>query len=161
MRAVSGAGDSEPVLVERSGFVATVSFNRPPHNPLGLAVIDRLEAAFAELDGDPSVRAVILTGAGDRSFSVGADITEFGTAVATMGLKGFIDRARALAGELAEKAPLAVAGILKAVVQGGALSLRDGLALEFEALSRTSGTKDASEGITAFLEKRKPAFRGG
>jgi enoyl-CoA hydratase len=53
-----------------------------------------------------------------------------------------------------------VAGILEAVITGGELSLEEGLALEFAAVEATSGTEDAAEGIMAFLEKRKPVFRG-
>ena len=71
-----------------------------------------------------------------------------------------MERARALAAELAAMPPIAVAGILKAVIQGGPLRLEEGLELEFEGLTRTSGSKDAREGITAFLEKRRPVFRG-
>jgi enoyl-CoA hydratase/carnithine racemase len=256
----------EPVLFEKTGFVATITLNNPPHNPLGLATIDRLEELFTELGSDDSVRVVVLTGAGDRTFSVGANIKEFGTGIEKMGLKDFIgqrlrvadlieslpkpvvcairgacvggglefalachfrlaaegariglpeielgivpawggtqrltrtvgrahaldiilraklisaeeayriglvnevcspdellDRAHALAGELAEKPPRAVAGILKAVIEGGPLSLEEGLALEYAAVEATSGTEDATEGIMAFLEKRKPVFRG-
>ena len=71
-----------------------------------------------------------------------------------------IKRAQGLASELAEKAPLAVSAILKAVVQGGPLSLEEGLALEFEGILRTSRSTDVQEGVTAFFEKRKPVFRG-
>lgn len=257
---------NEPVVVEKTGFVATVTLNNPPHNPLGLATIDRLEELFTELSSDESVRSVVLTGAGDRTFSVGADIKEFGAGIEKLGLKDFIgqrlrvadrienlpkpvvcairgacvggglefalachfriaakgariglpeielgivpawggtqrltrtvgrahaldiilrakligpeeayriglvnevcppedllDRAHALAAELAEKPPISVAGILKAVIEGGSLPLKDGLALEFAAVEATSGTEDAAEGVMAFLEKRKPVFRG-
>lgn len=257
---------TEPVLLERAGYVATLTLNSPPHNPIGLATVDRLQELFAELGSDPSVRAIVLTGAGDRCFSVGADIREFGPGIAKMGLEKFIaqrlalidlvenlpkpvvcairgacvggglelalgchfrlaaegcliglpeielgvvpawggtqrltrtigraraldlmlrarrigseealqlglvseicapdallDRAAALAAELAQMPPLSVAGILKAVVQGAVLPLEEGLALEFEALTATSGTQDAREGVQAFFEKRKPKFRG-
>lgn len=260
------SSQKDPVLLERAGAVVTLTLNAPPHNPIGMAMVDRLEGLVDELAADTSVRAVIITGAGERSFSVGADITEFGEAVATRPLAEFIgqrlrvidrvenlgkpvvcairgacvggalelalgchfrlaaegariglpeielgvvpawggtqrltrtvgrahaldlmllarrigaeeayriglvhavckgeallDRARALAAELAEKPPLAVAGILKAVIEGGALPLRQGLALEFEALERTSASRDAQEGVMAFLEKRRPVFRG-
>jgi enoyl-CoA hydratase len=256
----------QSVLVQKAGFVATLTLNDPPHNPLGLATVDRLEELFTEFASDESVRVVVLTGAGNRTFSVGANIKEFGTGIEKMGLKDFIgqrirvadlieslpkpvvcairgacvggglefalachfriaaegariglpeielgivpawggtqrltrtvgrahaldiilraklisaeeayriglvnevcppvellDRAQAIAVELAEKPPIAVAGILKAVVEGGSLSLEDGLALEFAAVEATSGTEDATEGIMAFLEKRKPLFRG-
>ena len=54
----------------------------------------------------------------------------------------------------------AVAGILEAVVQGGLLSLEEGLALEYRAMERTAGSKDTLEGVRAFFEKRKPVFKG-
>jgi enoyl-CoA hydratase/carnithine racemase len=46
------------------------------------------------------------------------------------------------------------------VIEGGPLSLKEGLVLEYAAVEATSGTEDATEGIMAFLEKRKPVFRG-
>lgn len=69
-------------------------------------------------------------------------------------------RAGILARELAEKAPIAVAGILEAVVQGGPKSLDEGLAHEFEALERAIVSEDMQEGVMAFLQKRKPEFKG-
>ena len=56
--------------------------------------------------------------------------------------------------------PLAVAGILEAVIRGGEISLEEGLALEYRAVERTSGSKDTIEGVRAFFEKRKPVFTG-
>ncbi len=46
------------------------------------------------------------------------------------------------------------------MIQGEFLPLDQGLALEFDAISRTSGSKDVQEGVSAFFEKRKPVFRG-
>jgi enoyl-CoA hydratase len=231
-----------------------------------MAMVDRLEEVIPELGADPAVRAVVISGAGDRTFSVGADIREFGKAATEMGMRAFIeqrlrvlssienlpkpvvcairgpcvggglelalschfriaaegariglpeielgivpawsgtqrltrtvgrahaldlmlrarkigaeeahriglvhqvcgpeellDRAHALAEELAEKPPLAVAGILEAVIRGGALTLEEGLALEYQAMERTAGSKDTIEGVRAFFEKRKPVFKG-
>jgi enoyl-CoA hydratase len=260
------SASSGEVLIERSGAVATLILNDPPHNPLGMTMVDRLEQVIPELGSDLSVRAVVITGAGDRTFSVGADIREFGKAGTEVGMRRFIDqrlrllaaienlpkpvicairgacvggglemalachfriaaegsriglpeielgivpawggtqrltrtvgrahaldlmlrarkigtaealqiglvhqtcqpeelvdRARALAAELAEKPPLAVAGILEAVIRGGPLSLEEGLALEYQAMERTAGSKDMLEGVRAFFEKRKPVFTG-
>jgi len=53
-----------------------------------------------------------------------------------------------------------VAGILEAVIRGGALTLEEGLALEYQAVERTAGSKDTLEGVRAFFEKRKPVFKG-
>ncbi|MGB3051473.1 MAG: enoyl-CoA hydratase-related protein [Polyangiales bacterium] len=66
----------------------------------------------------------------------------------------------ALASELAAKAPLAVAGILDAVVQGGPKSLEDGLAHEYAALERVMTSEDLQEGVMAFFQKRPPEFKG-
>jgi len=256
----------DPVLVEHDEAIAIVTLNAPPHNPIGLATVDRLETLIPELEANRAVRSLVITGAGARAFSVGANIKEFGTGVERLTLQGFIDqrlrvlalienlrmpvvcairgacvggglelalachfrlaavgariglpeielgivpawggtqrlthtvgrahaldlmlrakligaeeaeriglvhevcepdellsRARALARELAEKAPIAVAGILSAVVEGSRLPLEEGLNLEYEALARASGSKDAGEGIRAFIEKRKPVFKG-
>ncbi len=67
----------ETIVLERDGPVATVRLNRPNvRNALNLQMLDELSAAFAQLDADDAVRAVILTGAGDKAFAAGADIAE-------------------------------------------------------------------------------------
>ncbi|HEY8532619.1 MAG TPA: enoyl-CoA hydratase/isomerase family protein [Micromonospora sp.] len=66
------------VLVEADDGVVTVTLNRPERlNALDIALRRRLAALWEELRGDPSVRCVVVTGAG-RAFSSGADITEAG-----------------------------------------------------------------------------------
>jgi enoyl-CoA hydratase len=69
-------------------------------------------------------------------------------------------QAFALATDLASKAPLAVAGILDAVIQGGPKSLEDGLAHEYAALERVISSEDLQEGVLAFFQKRTPSFKG-
>ena len=255
------------ITVERTDAVLTVVLDAPPHNPISMAMADRLETLLGDIRSDASIRAVIITGAGERAFSVGGNIREFGLAVQKMGLDAFIDRrvalmnavealpkpviaaiggtclggglelalachlrlvsrdsrlglpeidlgvvpawggtqrlvravgrARALdmmlrarkldadealriglvnevladrqslrrraaqlAVELAEKAPRAVAAILRCAVQGADGDLQDGLALERAAILETATSRDAMEGISAFLSKRKPRFTG-
>ena len=66
------------VQLRRDGAVATVTLSRPAKlNTLTPAMLDALEAAARELDADTGVRVVILTGAGDKAFCVGADINEW------------------------------------------------------------------------------------
>lgn len=63
------------VLVVIDDTVATVTLDRPAKlNALGPAMLAELEAAVAAIDRNHDVRAVILTGAGDRAFCVGADV---------------------------------------------------------------------------------------
>ncbi|MFQ5458410.1 MAG: enoyl-CoA hydratase/isomerase family protein, partial [Myxococcota bacterium] len=112
----------EPVLVERTGAVATVTLNVPPHNPMGMAMIDRLETLFPELGADSTVRAIVLTGAGDRTFSVGANIAEFGTALEKMSLKEFIDQ-RLRVMDRVEKLPKPVICAIRGACVGGGLEI--------------------------------------
>jgi enoyl-CoA hydratase len=65
-----------------------------------------------------------------------------------------------LAKELAAKPPLAVAAALSAIHRGMDAAIDDGLAIEEAAFARIVPTRDAGEGLTAFLEKRSPSYLG-
>ncbi|MBX9459338.1 MAG: enoyl-CoA hydratase/isomerase family protein [Rhizobium sp.] len=61
----------------KDGAVATIRLNRPEKlNAMTLAMYEDLGNAFAEAGRDNGVNVVVLTGAGDRAFCVGADLTE-------------------------------------------------------------------------------------
>jgi enoyl-CoA hydratase len=66
----------------------------------------------------------------------------------------------ALATQLANSAPHALAGILNAVVLGGDASIDVGLDYETQAFALCCATADMREGTAAFLERRKPTFSG-
>jgi enoyl-CoA hydratase len=66
----------------------------------------------------------------------------------------------ALAQQLATSAPLALRGILDAIVQGGECAMEQGLQLETAQFGLVFSTDDMREGTSAFLDKRKPAFKG-
>ena len=64
-------------LYEKKGYVGIIHFNRPQVlNAISNTVLNELAAIFAEMDQDPDVRCVILTGAGPKAFSAGGDISE-------------------------------------------------------------------------------------
>ena len=70
----SASGEAE-VLVEDEGRIRTITINRPERrNALSNTVISGLRTALAQARADPAVRVVVLTGAGDRAFSAGADL---------------------------------------------------------------------------------------
>ena len=74
------------LLCDQIGAVALVTLNRPEVlNALNTAVFDDLEAVFTDLAADPSVRAILLTGAGEKAFAAGADIRELAEADAVSG----------------------------------------------------------------------------
>ncbi len=65
------------LLLDRDGALAVVTINRPKVlNALNGATLAELEQAFSALQADASVRVVIVTGAGEKSFVAGADISE-------------------------------------------------------------------------------------
>lgn len=92
------------VLIERSDAIVTLALNRPEKlNALNYALIDRLLDILDVLELDGAIRAVILTGAGDRAFSAGGDIHEFSQSVARgpdAALQDFVGRGQRLTARL-------------------------------------------------------------
>lgn len=254
--------------VEQRGAVMILENQDPPRNRMTFEYMDELERAVVRLRGDRSVRAVVVTAAGDEHFSVGMDLKQLmagaeerggfeavldqrlrvlrmielldkpviatlfgyclggglelplachfrlasaegariglpeldlgtvpawgGTArlTRTVGraqaldlilrakkidgptalaiglvhevhpLAELKDAALALAEELAAQPPLAVAGVLDAVVGAEHLPLEDALRMERAAVVRCKASADQREGMQAFLEKRRPHFTG-
>lgn len=254
----------ENLIVEREDRIGIITLNRPPANPINLTVLNELDAVLTEWEKDKDVRAVIITGAGDRGFSAGFDVKTAGTpdgakamwrgqevfshiekypkpVIAAMngfalgggcelamschfrimvngervvagqpeidlgiipgwggtqrlprlvgktkalemlllGTRirapealriGLITRmsepghlmsdARELASALSKKAPVAVQIILDAVTRGLETSTDEGMKIELAGSDRVGKTKDAIEGMMAFIEKREANFRG-
>ena len=68
---------SDYVLFEQRGHVAIVTINRPDRmNALGHDVRTGLIDAFLKIRHEPSIRVAVITGAGDKAFSAGADLKE-------------------------------------------------------------------------------------
>jgi enoyl-CoA hydratase len=95
---------SDPILLETSDGIALVTLNRPDRlNALNYALIDRLMAMLDTIEVDAAVRAVILTGAGERAFSAGADIHEFASTVRhgrDTAIRDFVRRGQAMTARL-------------------------------------------------------------
>lgn len=256
----------ENLLVEISERIATVTFNRPKRlNALNRATMRELKTALEEIAARDDVGVVVLTGAGDKAFVAGADISElcglspaqafefalfgqsvleamermpqpvigavngyalgggcevamacdmliasenarFGQPEVNLGIIpgfggtqrlarlvgrnvakelvltgdmitarrayeiGLVNRvvphaeltgaARETAAKILAKAPFAVRTAKMAMNRGLDLDLSNGCALEASVFSAGFATADRVEGMTAFLEKRKPAFTG-
>ncbi|HEU5361031.1 MAG TPA: enoyl-CoA hydratase-related protein [Candidatus Deferrimicrobiaceae bacterium] len=256
----------ENLLVDVSGRIATVTINRPKAlNALNPATVRELSAALEEISRRDDVGVVLLTGAGEKAFVAGADISEmrdftavqalefalfgqrvlerieqslkpvigvingyalgggcelamacdiliaadtarFGQPEVNLGIIpgfggtqrlprlvgrnlakelvltgemisaqrayeiGLVNRvvpqtelmntAREIAGKILSKGPLAVGAAKSAMNRGLDLDLQNACALEANAFAVTFTTEDGSEGMTAFLEKRKAEFKG-
>ncbi|MEX1056018.1 MAG: enoyl-CoA hydratase-related protein, partial [Rhodothermales bacterium] len=58
--------------------IALITINRPDRlNSLSVETLDEIDHCFTEAATDSNVRAVVITGAGDKSFAAGADVSEF------------------------------------------------------------------------------------
>ena len=257
----------DDILVEIEAPIAVVTLNRPKVlNALRTALLTELSAALDRLQADPQVRAIVVTGAGEKAFAAGADIAElnalgsagkgadqarmgqaltrkiercskpvimaingyalgggceiamagdiriasetakFGQPEVNLGLipgyggsqrttrlvgKGMamllclsgetidarealriglvervvpperlMEEAKAVASTIASKAPLAIAACKRAIHNGAHLSIDDALELEALEFGTLVDTEDIKEGTGAFLEKRKPVWRG-
>ncbi len=95
---------SDPVRLEIEDGIALVTLNRPEKlNALSYALIDRLMAHLDMIEVAAGARAVILTGAGERAFSAGADIHEFSGSVgrgANVAVRDFVRRGQAMTARL-------------------------------------------------------------
>ncbi|ESY59118.1 MULTISPECIES: crotonase/enoyl-CoA hydratase family protein [unclassified Mesorhizobium] len=95
---------TELVLTEARNGIAILTLNRPEKlNALNYALIDRLLALLDAAETDGAIRAVILTGAGERAFSAGGDIHEFSGSVALgvdVALRDFVMRGQRLTARL-------------------------------------------------------------
>jgi len=69
---------TDVLLRERRGGVEILTLNRPEkRNALNKELLTALAEAFAELETDDAVNAIVLTGAGDKAFCAGMDLAEF------------------------------------------------------------------------------------
>jgi enoyl-CoA hydratase len=68
---------SSLVRLEQKDHIAVVTIDNPPLNILSRAVVLELERTFVELLYNDTIRAVIITGEGDKAFSAGGNIKEF------------------------------------------------------------------------------------
>lgn len=74
------------LTIERCGGYAVLTLNRPEAmNALSRELRSTLARTVVELEADPEVRVLILTGAGERAFTAGLDLKELGTGDATVG----------------------------------------------------------------------------
>ena len=111
------------ILCEMRGAIAVLTLNRPEKlNALSYALIDELMSLLDRLEDARDVRAVILTGAGERAFSAGADIHEFAESIRCgpdAAAKSFVRRGQAMTARLEAFTKPVVAAINGIAFGGG------------------------------------------
>lgn len=131
---------AEVLLQERIGDVVVLTLNRPERlNALDYALIDALSAALDTLEADDAVHGLIVTGAGDRAFSAGADIREFRHSIragAGAAVREFCRRGQNLTRRL-ESYPKPIVAAVNGLAYGGGCEIS-------EAMSLTIAAEDAA-----------------
>jgi enoyl-CoA hydratase len=123
---------SELIVREKRGAVALLTFNRPEKlNALNYALIDGLMAHLDTIEDDDAVGAVVLTGAGERAFSAGADIAEFSESVRQgpeTAVKAFVRRGQAMTARL-EAFPKPIIAAVNGIAYGGGCEITEAVHL--------------------------------
>ncbi len=137
----------ENLVVKQNSGIAMITINRPAKlNALNKATIEELNQAFTKLEDDSEVRVILITGAGDKAFVAGADISEFasfnakeGAELAAQGQKKLFDTVENL------KKPVIAA--VNGFALGGGLELA--MACHFRVASFTAkmGLPETSLGL--------------
>jgi enoyl-CoA hydratase len=135
----------ETLLVDHDGDVAVVTLNRPPANAISPGLVAELEAAMEALAGDPGTRAVVLTGAGERVFCAGADLTTaFGGGVDD--LEGLLRRGHALLRRI-ERFPKPVIAAIQGHATGGGCEIALACHLRVMKASARIGQTESNLGL--------------
>jgi enoyl-CoA hydratase len=136
----------ENILFERDGAIATLAINRPKAlNALNRATLREMWSAIAPLVEDTSLRALILTGAGDKSFVAGADIAEMkalepAEALAFSGLGHAI-------GRVLEESPFVTIAAVNGFALGGGCELAMACDLVYASEKARFGQPEVSLGV--------------
>ncbi|MEO5820819.1 MAG: enoyl-CoA hydratase-related protein [Vicinamibacteraceae bacterium] len=134
------------VLVARDGAVGTITVNRPAvRNALNDATLGSIDAAVAELDADPEVRAIIVTGAGEKAFIAGADINELSRATAVTG-RMLAQRGQAVFDRIAAAGKPIIA-VINGFCLGGGCELALACTFRFAADTAEIGQPEINLGI--------------
>jgi len=142
---------SDLVLSETRGAVALLTFNRPTKlNALSYALVDRLMAVLDSIEDDANIRAVVLTGAGDRAFSAGADIAEFSDSVRCgpdVAVKQFVRRGQGMTARL-EAFPKPIIAAVNGIAFGGGCEITEAVHLAVASEQATFAKPEIAIGIT-------------
>lgn len=120
------------VLKTQDGPIVVLTLNRPAkHNAINFAMIAEMHEHLDAIERDDQARAVILTGAGERAFSAGADIAEFSDVVnggPTVALRDFVRRGQRFTARL-ETFPKPIIAAVNGLAFGGGCEVTEAVPL--------------------------------
>lgn len=147
---------TEPFLLDRDGHVATLTINRPDRlNALTFAMFVRLPLLLAEVAAVGDVRALVLRGAGTKSFSAGADISEFESARSTREQAAAYDDAVLAAEEALATFPAPTIAAIGGYCYGGGCGLALACDVRFAAPAARFAITPAKLGLVYPLRSTK------
>ena len=144
----AGGAGTEPVLVtEQQGAVRVLRLNRPEaRNALNPELLTAIGLAMVEAENDPEIRAVVLTGTGDRAFCAGMDLRAFAEGGALGGSpEGMAGFARFAGGEIG----VPVVGAANATAVAGGFELLLGCDVVVASESASFGVPEVKRGLFA------------
>ncbi|GEM56244.1 enoyl-CoA hydratase [Flavobacterium branchiophilum] len=135
------------ITTEMADGIGQITINRPSKlNALNVATIEELHLAFQTMASDPSIGAILLTGAGEKAFVAGADIAEFahfsveqGTLLAAEGQKKLFD--------LIENLSKPVIAAINGFALGGGLELAMACHFRIASSNAKMGLPEVSLGV--------------
>ena len=138
MDMITSSASADGLHHARHGATALLTMDRPARlNALDPVLIAALQAALDAIEADPCVRAVILTGAGDRAFSAGADIHAFAPVIERgEAMRGFVRPGQALTARI-EAFPKPVICAVNGLAYGGGCEVVEAAPLAVAAAHAT------------------------
>lgn len=148
---MSGERPPERLRVALGGGVGRVTLSNPAKlNALDAAALDALSAAMRDLASDPGLRAVVITGAGEKAFSGGVDVDALGRNTAQTARAGITRLHRAISA--VRECPVPVIARVNGYCIGGALELAAACDLRIAADHARFGMPEVRLGIPSVIE---------
>jgi enoyl-CoA hydratase len=141
---------TEILLSETRGRIALLTLNRPQKlNALNYELVDSVVRALSAIEDDPKVGAVILTGAGPRAFSAGADITEFSESLRLgpdAASKAFVTRGQMMTARM-EAFPKPIIAAVNGIAFGGGCEITEAVHLAIASETASFAKPEIAIGI--------------
>ena len=146
----------QPFLLDREGQTAILTINREAQrNSMSFEMWEAFPGYIKELNADPSVRVIVLTGAGDKAFASGADISEFTSKRTGRDAAALYHRAVEETMASLEAASKPVIAMVNGFALGGGCELAVACDLRIAAESSSFGIPSAKLGVVISFSDTK------